>query len=102
MTKWEEICEANPQGYDEDNARVYYDNQQSYWDTVDAEEFWDEFQEKYQGYWPDDESFAYDMADSIGAINTGVTWPNNCIDWGKAALELMYDYWSDKGVYFRS
>jgi len=101
MSKWEEICEANPQGYDEDDARVYYDNQTTYWDTVDPDEFWDEFQENYQGCWGSDEDFAQEMAEMLG-FKASNEWPASCIDWKQAARELMYDYWSDQGVYFRS
>jgi len=101
MSKWEEIVDANPQSYDEDDARVYYDNQPGYWDTVDPDEFWDEFQENYQGCWEDDEAFAQDMAEMSG-FKAPDEWPYSCIDWKRAARELMMDYWSDKGVYFRS
>ena len=101
LTHWEKICEANPQSYDEDDARVFYDDQPGYWDTVDPDEFWDEFQDAYQGCWSDDEEFAYSMANDLGAIDGHAKWPNNYIDWTKAARELMMDYWSDRGVYFR-
>lgn len=28
----------------------------------------------------------------MGAINADASWPNNCIDWGRAAEELKVDY----------
>ena len=36
--------------------------------------------------------YAMELADDIGAINSDSNWPNNCIDWDKAARELQYDY----------
>jgi hypothetical protein len=35
---------------------------------------------------------AQQLADDIGAVNAAQTWPNNCIDWDKAARELQQDY----------
>jgi antirestriction protein len=58
------------------------------------------FQESYQGEFDSDSDFAYDMAEQLGLIDH--TWPNNCIDWDHAALELMYDYFQINGHYFRS
>lgn len=36
--------------------------------------------------------YAMELAVSIDAINNDVMWPNDCIDWDKAARELRYDY----------
>ena len=36
--------------------------------------------------------YAEQLADDIGAVNSEATWPNNCIDWDRAARELQYDY----------
>lgn len=36
--------------------------------------------------------YAEELADDIGAINKNSTWPNNCIDWDRAASELQMDY----------
>lgn len=38
--------------------------------------------------------YAQELADDTGAINAKATWPNNCIDWERAARELQYDYTS--------
>lgn len=38
--------------------------------------------------------YAQDLADEIGAVNADAGWPNNCIDWDKAARELRMDYTS--------
>ena len=40
------------------------------------------------------ETYAQELADDIGAINSDATWPNNCIDWERAARELQMDYTS--------
>jgi antirestriction protein len=58
--------------------------------------------EAYQGSYKDDEDFAYEMAESLGAIDKNASWPQNCIDWEYAAKELMYDYCSHNGHYFRN
>ena len=38
------------------------------------------------------EDHARELAEDIGAVNKGATWPNNCIDWSAAADQLRYDY----------
>jgi hypothetical protein len=38
------------------------------------------------------QDYAEQLAEDIGAINSDATWPNNCIDWEKAASELQQDY----------
>lgn len=38
------------------------------------------------------EDYAQELAEDIGAINDDASWPNNCIDWEKAADELRIDY----------
>ena len=38
------------------------------------------------------QDYAEKLAEEIGAINPNAGWPNNCIDWEKAARELQYDY----------
>jgi|TARA_Y100000310_G_scaffold282497_1_gene303788 antirestriction protein len=60
------------------------------------------FEEAYQGQWPNDEEFAQQMAEDCGLINESATWPNNCIDWEYASRELMYDYSEERGYYFRN
>ena len=56
----------------------------------------------YQGEFSTDEDFAYELAESTGAIDEGATWPMNCIDWESAARELMMEYTSHNGHYFSS
>jgi hypothetical protein len=38
------------------------------------------------------EAYAQEYAEETGAINANASWPNNCIDWEKAANELQTDY----------
>ncbi len=38
------------------------------------------------------EEYAEQLAEDIGAIQKGASWPNTCIDWEKAADELKQDY----------
>lgn len=38
------------------------------------------------------ETYAQELAEDIGAINSEATWPHNCIDWEQAARELRMDY----------
>ena len=59
-------------------------------------------EELYHGEYNDDEDFAYDLAEQLGLIDHEAGWPNNCIDWERAARDLMYDYGSSNGHYFRT
>lgn len=38
------------------------------------------------------ESYAQELAEECGMVNADAKWPNNCIDWEKAASELQWDY----------
>lgn len=38
------------------------------------------------------ETYAQELAEDIGAINSDASWPNSCIDWEQAARELQQDY----------
>ena len=38
------------------------------------------------------EEYAQQLAEDCGLINPAATWPNDCIDWERAARELQYDY----------
>lgn len=40
------------------------------------------------------EDYARQLAEDIGAIDTDIGWPSNCIDWGQATSELQQDYTS--------
>lgn len=58
--------------------------------------------EAYNGRYDDDEDFAMQLANDIGAIDKNASWPQSCIDWEQAAKELMYDYCENNGYYFRN
>ena len=38
------------------------------------------------------QEYAQQLAEDVGAINSEARWPNNCIDWERAARELQQDY----------
>lgn len=38
------------------------------------------------------ERYAQQLAEDIGAIPEGLSWPARCIDWERAASELQMDY----------
>jgi len=38
------------------------------------------------------ETYAQEFAEDVGAVDRDAKWPNNCIDWAKAAEELLIDY----------
>ena len=40
------------------------------------------------------ETYAQELAEDIGAVKDDASWPNNCIDWKRAARELQQDYMS--------
>lgn len=40
------------------------------------------------------QEYAQELAEEIGAIQAGASWPNTCIDWEQAARELQQDYTS--------
>lgn len=58
--------------------------------------------EAYNGSFDDDEEFAQDMAEQLGAVDKDAAWPMTCIDWEQAARELMMDYSEHNGYYFRN
>ena len=37
-------------------------------------------------------TYAQELAEDTGAIDSNAAWPNNCIDWERAARELRVDY----------
>ncbi len=95
--------------YGEEAVAAFYKNQPTYWDSEDdVDDFADQFRDAYQGTWSSDEDFAEDFAEDTGALNgpefsrLGVSWPYTCIDWTRAARELMYDYFEIDGYYFRN
>lgn len=89
--------EDNPQPEDKDKDAWEIENPE------DAEELakLEAFIEEGSSSWEDGETliretyfetYAQELADDIGAIPKGVSWPLTCIDWEQAARELQYDY----------
>lgn len=62
----------------------------------------DDVEELYQGQYDSDEDFAYDFAEQIGVLDDEAQWPHNCVDWVRAARDLMCDYGESGGHYFRT
>ena len=60
-----------------------------------------DFREAYAGAYESDRDFAQELADDLG-FKQPSEWPYSCIDWDHAATELMYDYDSRDGYYFRN
>jgi len=56
-------------------------------------------EDAYVGEYFNDEDFAFKMAEMCDFKETN-RWPNYCIDWERAAKDLMYDYSSSDGFYF--
>lgn len=67
----------------------------------DLDAFFDALAESYSGEYSSDEDFAQDLAEQTGFEQPNA-WPYNCIDWERAARDLMYDYSESNGHYFRS
>jgi hypothetical protein len=38
------------------------------------------------------EDYAQELAEELGCVKADAQWPNNCIDWERAARELQGDY----------
>jgi len=38
------------------------------------------------------QDYAQELAEDCGMVNSEASWPNNCIDWERAAQELQTDY----------
>lgn len=57
-------------------------------------------EDAYQGEYRSDEDFAEEFAEQLGLVDDSAQWPNNCIDWERAARDLMLDYSASNGHYF--
>lgn len=73
------------------------------WDAgLDADIEPDDIEEAYSGRYSNDEDFAYDLAEQLGYLDDTASWPHSCIDWERAARDLMFDYIESNHYYFRS
>lgn len=61
----------------------------------------EKYEEAFIGEFDSDEDFAYEIAEQSG-YEVNNNWPYNCIDWERAARDLMYDYTEFNGYYFTS
>ncbi len=91
------LAQMEEYGIDEDQL----DACKAYLETGISDDLSD-FEESYSGQFANDEEFAKEQAESMGAIKDDISWPYSCIDWEWAARELMMDYSEDNGYYFRN
>ena len=95
MTK-EELIEN---GYDE----VAVDGYLSNWINIpedEVEDYLDDFEEAYQGKYDSDEDFVQELLESCGDIPSDLP-AYIYIDWEQTANDVMMDYYTDNGHYFR-
>ena len=57
-------------------------------------------EEMYRGEYDSDIAFAEQWAEDTGSINESLGWPYDCIDWDRAARDLMHNYTEHKHHYF--
>ena len=80
------------------NSHIDYE---TYLLAIDNGMEWESLEDDYVGEFDDDVDFAIEMAASTGFIEPDI-WPNNCIDWDRAARDLMYDYTEINDHYFHN
>ena len=71
-------------------------------DHEDYAELEEAFEGLYKGMHDNDENFAKYIADKIGYFNQKHEWPADCVDWSRAASDLMIDYVKIDNHYFQS
>ena len=104
----EAICEAMQEaGYDCEPFMVYLSN--DHVPLTDWEDYTDQFEEAYAGFFNSRTEFTYDYLDSTGLLNPeqykGVSVADLLIryfDVDSFGRDLMHDYWETDGYYFRS
>lgn len=69
---------------------------QAYRQGVSADSTIEQALEAYAGTANSEEDYAQNYAEEIGALDENARWPNNCIDWERAARDLFMDL---SGVY---
>lgn len=94
-----DIWEAAELLSDGDNdISVYKAFAEAYGET-DVKKIVQEADDRYVGEYNSDEDFAEDYAEQIG-VEIQNAWPHNCIDWKRAARDLMFDFTEHDGHYF--
>ena len=68
-------------------------------DNID--QFFQSLEESYYGEYSNDREFTEDYCGMNGLTKDYEAYPYNCIDWDKAAEELMFSYDEADGHYFR-
>ncbi len=69
--------------------------------SEDAEEIAKEIEEVFLGKFESDEEFAQEhYFQTMNSSKETQSWPYDCIDWKKAARDLMMDYNEQDGYYF--
>jgi antirestriction protein len=67
----------------------------------DLEDFFESLEEFYFGEFSSDVDFAMEIHEETKSKDE-TRWPYTCIDWKRAAYELMFDYSESEGHYFRN
>ena len=94
----ERMAEIESEGCDLAAVAAYVDNLSLDVGDLDL----DQFMDAYEGRFDSDKDFAQDWARGLGAVKEDDEWPHTCIDWERAARELMYDHFEQNHYYFRS
>ena len=67
--------------------------------AIDLEIPAEDIEEAYTGEYDSDADFAFELAEDLGFVESN-TWPQCCIDWERAARDLMFDFHESNGHYF--
>jgi hypothetical protein len=91
----EVIARVTADGYPLDAFAAWRANDPS----GDLAESADDFAEHFAGEWRDVEAYAYDLAEDLGSVPDDARWPLTCIDWTRAAWDLVLggDIWTVQG-----
>ena len=98
-TLFEFFDRAESCGYDIEVIEAY--SSVGAYSIEDIDSFFDSLEETYSGEHRSNADFAEQLAEDQGNINTDLSWPYNCIDWERAAYDLMMVYSESNGHYFR-
>lgn len=61
-----------------------------------------DFEEAYVGRYDDNRAFAQELCESYHDMGELPDWVKENIDWEGVWMDLKYDYWEDRGYYFRN
>lgn len=95
-----EIAEQiNGSDYDLEVIEAYAECMNYY--HKDVEDLLDSLSDSYYGEYSSDEDFAQDILEQEGSIPENLS-SYICIDWEATATQVMYEYMSSNGYYFRN